>query len=256
VIDASPDGKWLIAGGHDPDHAWPLHLWRLGPGPDVRHPIPLVAPEGGGAGPHHAFSHHGRWLATSTHDSGVLLWKLEDAPVIARAFAGPRGAASRVLAMRFRPDGRLAIAWSDGIDVVDPETGAAVASHRTDAATSAILSPAAAWCVADREDGRWLASTTDLSRGVQLSPPSPTDEPIAIDDRARWLVTGQTMRRRIAPIDPYGPRLDPIDLGTPPWLWLAPDGDLLITLDSSGRVNRMRLDATRALDEQLVCRPG
>jgi hypothetical protein len=44
-----------------------------------------------------------------------------------------------------------------------------------------------------------------------------------------------------------------MDLFTPEWVWLAPEGDRLLALEPSGTLTQIRLDGTRALRDAVVC---
>jgi len=258
----SPDGRWLIAGTEGaPNATWPLHVWKLGPGVRERRAIPLTVPNLGDMGPHYAYSPDGRWLATSANDPVVMVWELTGDVALRRHLIDPgggfAGSTRWVLALRFTPEGKLAVVWDSArIDVFDVESGATLATHRarqSRTADRAILSPAGRWAVVDWHDGRWLFSLRDLSRRILLSRTT-LDDLVAIDDRARWLLTGRTATRQLASISPFAEAPEPIDLGTPDWAFLRPDGNQLITvIGPLGTVTRIRLDTTRALRESVVC---
>jgi WD40 repeat protein len=147
----------------NPNASWPLQLWKLGAGPRERRPLALRVPTIGAAGPHHAFSPDGRWLATSTSDSVVVIWDLRaELPIfrLIHAAAESRfvGAERWVLALGFTEEGKLAVVWDCArIDLFDVASGASIATQRSTAMRdqdAAVLSPSAAWCVVDWHDGR------------------------------------------------------------------------------------------------------
>jgi hypothetical protein len=259
-LATSPDSRWLLVGRHLGHQETPLQLFALKC--EVDNSQPFIV-HGEHSHTPYAFSHDSRWLAIATV-KGIVIWELDCHPKIAHKIMWRRGEhvdfGSKVhpvvISMAFRADNHLVAIWSwSDIDIINSHTGEVTQTFRQDDWINAVLSPNALWCAVDGRNGIWLCPTADLPSRVRLSSRATFGgrNLIAIDDRARWLITRQGTRTSLSAIDPYGPRIDPIDLGTAEWCWLAPDGDVLITLTPQGQLVRRRLDGARLLHEQIVC---